>query len=163
MSKKAIAYVSDIILGRTGEIISKAYQRQEIENYANEKGIEIVKWFEDDIYNEDILSRPAVQDILAFDGEYDIILVERIWTFSRRWQTLSSLFAELDRRGAKVECATMMWDCVSQMVRRRYTDSSCKGIKPRDLVTRDEVPPVKIRKPEKIHFANLITKEAENK
>ncbi|MCX7958732.1 MAG: recombinase family protein [Deltaproteobacteria bacterium] len=163
MSKKAIAYVSDIILGRTGEVISKAYQKQEIENYAKEKGIEIVKWFEDDVYNEDVISRPAVQDILSFEQEYDIILVERIWAFSRRWQTLASLFAELDRRGVKVECATLMWDCVSQMARRRYMDSSCKNIKPRELVTRDEVPAVRIRKPEKIHFANLATKEAGNK
>lgn len=163
MSKKAIAYVSDIILGRTGEVISKAYQKEEIEKYARENGIEIIKWFEEDIYNEDVISRPAVQDILAFDNEYDVILVERIWAFSRRWQTLSSLFAELDRRGVKVECATLMWDCVSQMARRRYSEGSCKNIKPRELVTRDEVPAVKIRKPEKLHFTELVTKGAENK
>lgn len=163
MSKKAIAYVSDIILGRTGEVISKAYQKQEIENYAKEKGIEIIKWFEDDIYNEDVISRPAVQDILSFDQEYDVILVERIWAFSRKWQTLMSLFAELDRRGVKIECATLMWDCVSQMARRRYSDIACKNIKPRELVTRDEVQTVKIRKPEKLYFTNLITKEAGNK
>jgi len=163
MSKKAIAYVSDIILGRTGELITKAYQKAEIEKYAKENNIEIVKWFEDDVYNEDVISRPAIQDILSFEGEYDTLLVERIWTFSRRWQNLSPIFAELDRRGVKVECATLMWDCVSQMARRRYSDAACKNMKPRELVTRDEVTVPNVKKPERLHFASLITKGAENK
>ena len=57
--KKAIAYVSDIILGRTGEVIKRSCQVELIAQYAADNDIDIIGWFEDEMYNEDLLARQA--------------------------------------------------------------------------------------------------------
>ncbi len=155
MSKKAIAYASDIILGRTGEVISREYQKELIRQYAADNNIEIVGWFEDEMYNEDVMSRPGVQAMLKFDKEYDSALVERVWCLSRNWNVLETFFKEVERKGKKVEAATTMWDCVSQMARRRF-DEALNGARPqRELVTAEEAGTVKVAKPAKLFFANL--------
>lgn len=153
--KKAIAYVSDIILGRTGEVISREYQKELIRQYASDNNVEIVAWFEDEMYNEDVISRHGVQSMLGCDKPYDVVLVERVWTLSRNWNTLQTFFAELERRSVKLESATTMWDCVSQMARRRF-DEKLPSLKPaRELVTAAEAGTVRVRKPAKLNFVNL--------
>jgi DNA invertase Pin-like site-specific DNA recombinase len=155
--KKAIAYVSDVILGRTGDVISREYQKKEIEAHAKANDIEIVAWFEDEMYNEDTMTRKGVQDLLSYDKPFDAILVERVWCFSRRWPVLEQLFAECERHGKKVESATCMWDCISQMSRRRF-DATLTTPIVREVVTREEAGPLHIRRPAKLHFAKIATK-----
>ena len=151
--KTAIAYVSDIILGRTGEVISRDSQKELIKKYAAENGIDVVAWYEDDMYNEDILSRPGVQKMLAHEG-CDTILVERVWSFSRMWKVLEKFCDEIQNRNWKIEATTTLWDCLSQMARRRFDRSipTPRLARERILVSREEAGPVKVQKPKKLNF-----------
>ncbi|MCC6157948.1 MAG: recombinase family protein [Deltaproteobacteria bacterium] len=152
--KRAIAYVSDIILGRTGEVISREEQRDRITKYAAEKGVEIVRWFEDRMYNEELMERAGVQALLACDEPVDMILVERVWSFSRSWPRLEDLFKTIDRKGLTLAAATTMWDCISQMARRRY-DLTIPGPGRHPVVRREEVEMPAIRRPRKLQFTHL--------
>jgi hypothetical protein len=122
MAKKAIAYVSDIVLGSTGEVISRETQKAAIERHAAESGYEIVAWYEDDVYAEDVITRPGVQRLLACEEPYDAVLVERVWTFSRHWAVVEPFYKEMQRRGHKVESTVTLWDCLSQRSRHYFRD-----------------------------------------
>jgi hypothetical protein len=117
MAKKVIAYMSDIVLGSTGEVIHRESQREAIRRHAEENGYEIVALFDDDAYVEDVLARPGIQRLLACDLPYDCLLVERIWALSRTWARLAPFLNEMHRRGRKIESALCLWDCVSQRAR----------------------------------------------
>jgi len=122
MAKKAIAYVSDIVLGSTGEVISREAQKEAIRRHAAETGYEVVAFFEDDVYAEDVITRPGIQRLLACDVEYDTVLLERVWCLSRSWAPMEPLFKELQRRGRKVESAATLWDCISQRSRHYFRE-----------------------------------------
>ena len=122
MAKKAIAYVSDIVLGSTGEVIGRDAQKAAIKRHAEDGGYEIVAWYEDDVYAEDVITRPGVQRLLACEEPYDAVLVERVWTFSRHWAVVEPFFKEMQRRGHKVESACTLWDCLSQRSRHYFRD-----------------------------------------
>lgn len=115
--KKAIAYVSDIIVGRGGEIISRDQQREAIRAHAQEHDLEIVGWFEDEVYEEDPLARPGLQALLACDKTCDVVLLERVWAISRRWGVLKPIVWQIRERGKLLECTTFLWDATSQRSR----------------------------------------------
>jgi len=157
MTKKAIAYVSDIILGRTGEIIGRPEQRRRIMDHAKENGIEILAWFEDEMYSEDIMARPGVQALLEHGREHDLLLCERVWAFSRSMKALDPFFQRLEAKKVRFEAATTMWDCCSQMVRRRFNPSLRSAAAPaRALVRRDEAAIVHVARPRRLNFADLV-------
>ncbi len=116
---RAIAYVNDIVLGRTDEILTRSRQIELIKQFAADHEIEIVAWFEDTICDKDVLERPGVQALLACREAYDRVICERVWALSRSMAALEPFFRELDRRGVGFESATSTWDCVSQQSRRR--------------------------------------------
>ncbi len=120
MKRRAMAYVSDVILGGTGEVVSRQAQREAIDRYARDNEIEVVAWFEDEAYVEEVMDRPGIRALLACKEECDCLLVERVWAFSRRWKILNGFLQELSSRNRKVETATMLWDCVSQLTRNFY-------------------------------------------
>jgi hypothetical protein len=155
--KRAIAYVNDIILGRTGEVIKRSCQVELIAQYATDNGIEIIGWFEDEMYNEDVISRPGIAALLSYGKPYDLVLCERVWAFSRSMAALDPFFKELDRRGVKLESATTMWDCVSQRCRRRFTGAShVTAPPPRPVVELSVATPARVARPARLHFAHLI-------
>jgi len=154
--KKAIAYTSDIILGRTGEVISRSCQAELIKQYAVDNGIEIVGWLEDEMYNEDVLMRPGIQALLAFDKPYDLVLCERVWALSRSMAVLEPFFKELDRRKVGFESATTMWDCVSQRCRRRFSPTLRDVPASPPAVTRVERKRVHVLRPDRLRFAHLL-------
>ena len=152
--KRAIAYTSDIILGRTGEIIKRSYQSELILKHAAENGLEIVAWFEDEMYNEDVLTRPGIQSMLSCKEPYDLILCERVWAFSRSMTMLEPLFRELERRGVKLESATTLWDCVSQKCRRRF-DPLLPQVHPAGpVIVREKA--FHVHRPAHMHFTKLV-------
>ncbi|MBI5529832.1 MAG: recombinase family protein [Deltaproteobacteria bacterium] len=153
--KTAVAYVGDIILGRTGEVIGRSYQRELIRRHADEAGIEIVAWFEDEMYNEDVLMRPGVQALLAFGRPYDMVLCERVWALSRSMAVLEVFFKELDRRGLNFGCATTMWDCTSQKVRRRFSPSLAELRPERPLVVRGDGADTRVARPARLNFLDV--------
>ena len=153
--KRAVAYVSDIILGRTGEVIKRSGQAELIVQYAADNGIEIVRWFEDEMYNEDVLARPGIQALLSFNQPYDIVLCERVWALSRSMAVLEPFFRELDRRGAAFESATTMWDCVSQRCRHRSRPGAPRARPERPVRAYGE-PARRIARPARMHFAHVI-------
>jgi len=153
--KKAIAYVSDVILGTTGEVISRADQKKKIEAHAAETGVEIAAWYEDAIYAESIFDRPGLKALLADRSGAAVVLVERVWSLSRNWKELSDVLGRLEQRGARLEAATTLWDCVSQMARHRYTTG---GLKPRGPQVAEPEPaaePVRVRRPAHLHFLGI--------
>ena len=156
--KRAMAYLSDVILGRTGEVISRDHQREMISRYAAENGFEIVAWFEDEAYSEDIHSRPGVQALFACDQDCEAILVERVWAFSRCWSTLQPFLADLQETGHTVVSATQLWDCVSQQTRDLYRG---RCLKPLPAACETPEPgrskgPRRISKPAHAHFSGLV-------
>lgn len=159
MSKKAIAYVSDIVLGRTGEIIGRAEQKRAIEDHARENGIEILAWFEDEVWAEDVVTRPGIQKLLGFDQPYELILVERVWALSRNTGVLQGFFAELSSRKVKLEAATTLWDCVSQMTRHFFAKG--RGLKPvasPAVVSETVAERPHIARPRQLQFLPLLRK-----
>lgn len=120
MEKKAIAYVADIMLGNTGEIIDRALQKQRIEQYAEENNITIVRWFEDGVYTENLFSRPQLKEMIACEEPCEYLLVERTWAISRRWSELKAFVKLMEAKKVRVDAATTLWDCVSQMARNYY-------------------------------------------
>jgi hypothetical protein len=151
--KKAIAYVSDVILERTKDVISRESQMELIKKHAEQNGIEITAWYEDERYEENVLARPGVQKMLAHGNGCNTVLVERVWAFSRKMTELDPLFAKFDKAGLKLESATTMWDCISQRCRHRF----CAVGPERTFaaVTREEAGPVRIRRPAKLNFVML--------
>jgi len=152
MSRKAIAYVSDVILGRTGEVIRRSAQRELLRQYAEENDIEIVAWFEDEVYNEDILSRPGIQRLLGCEEECDCVLVERVWALSRQWPTLRGFLKALEQHGRQLESATLLWDCVSQQCR-----NFARGERRVPAPVADPLPVApskrgRVHKPKRLHF-----------
>ena len=150
--KKAIAYTSDIILGRTGEVISRKYQKELIRQFAEANNLEIVAWFEDEIYEEDILARPGIQRMLAYDGPCEVFLVERVWALSRKMATLTGFFKLLAQKKIRLETATYLWDCTSQMVRRQLTAGTAPAKVMEPVMVTKEPRKAAIRRPEQFHF-----------
>jgi DNA invertase Pin-like site-specific DNA recombinase len=157
--KKAIAYVSDIILGRTGEVIKRSCQVELIAQYASDKDTEIIGWFEDEVYNEEVFGRPGIRALLSYDKPYDLLICERVWALSRSMAILEPFFKELDRRGVRLECATTMWDCVSQQCRRRFRGSA-RALSPKatpvPAPARKEADRASVARPTRLRFAHLI-------
>ena len=152
MKKRAIAYTSDVILGKTGEVISRNYQKELINKFAEENGLEIVAWFEDKMYEEDILARPGIKELLAYEGPYEVFLMERIWALSRKMGTLAGFLKVLEQKKVQVETATYLWDCTSQMVRRAVTTKPVASAVVKPLVTKEDAKKAAISRPEKLNF-----------
>jgi len=154
--KKAIAYVSDVILGRTGEVIGRNHQKEMIKRYAVENDIEVVAWFEDEAYSEDIVSRPGVQQFLACDIECDLVLVERMWSFSRQWSLLQPFIADIKEKGRTVESTTQLWDCVSQQARDFYRGRSLKPLAACAAPVERSGVRRRVSRPAKLRFSGLV-------
>ncbi len=155
--KRAIAYVSDIILGQTGDVIKRSCQVEVISQYAADNDIDIIGWFEDEMYNEDILSRPGIQALLACPKLCDTLLCERVWALSRSMAVLELFFRELDRRGVRLECATTMWDCVSQKCRHRFSAHTReRSPDPTPLIRHGDGERVRVTRPSHLHFEHLV-------
>ncbi len=155
--KRAIAYVSDIILGRTGEVIKRGCQVELIAQYAADNDIEIIGWFEDEMYDEDVLMRPGIQALLGYDKPYDLILCERVWAFSRSMAVLEPFLKELDLRGVRLECSTTLWDCVSQKCRHRFVKASpAEARTSRPAMWEEDTVQIRVKRPAHLHFAHLV-------
>jgi hypothetical protein len=164
MARTASAYVSDIILGTTGDVISRDRQREAIRRYAAENGIEITAWFEDEAYNADVMSRDGIRSLLAGAGlsgsgrPCDCVLVERVWSLSRNWSVLEGFMRELRQKGMKVEAATLLWDCTSQRARHFYSPSRPTKAWAAEPVAATAA--VHIHKPKRLYFAHLAHRPA---
>lgn len=155
MAKNALVYVSDIILGRTGEVLTRDEQKKKILAYAAVNGINVLDVFEDDAYNEDILSRPGMKRLLACKLGCDCVLVERVWTLSRNMKTLKTFFAELESRKVKLEASTTLWDCASQMSRHYFAGRKQSG-EPMPSPGGAERPDgSRVRRPAELHFLGV--------
>lgn len=156
MAKKALVYLNDITLGRTGETITREEQKKAVIAYAAKNGIEILDIFEDEGESADILDRPGVKKLLACKLGGDLVLVERIWALSRNMKALRTFFTELEARNVKLEAATTLWDCASQMTRHHF--ATRKGAAETTPAERVELPAgagYKVRRPAQLYFLNV--------
>jgi len=156
--KKAIAYVSDVILGRTGEVISRQSQREAIQKHAAENGIEIVAWFEDEIFSENVLTRPGVQALLANQHGCDLVLVERVWSLTRNLKTLEQVVEILSGRGLHLEATATLWDCASQHCRRLAKGGMRQPANAPVVLA--ETARARMDRPAKLNFLHLVRKHA---
>ncbi len=109
------------------------------------------------MYSEEVLSRPGIRAILACEKLCDTLLCERVWALSRSSAVLEPFFRELDRRGMRLECATTMWDCVSQKCRHRF--SARTHDRPRESspeIRQEDVERVRVARPARLHFEHLV-------
>lgn len=159
MTKKAIAYASDIILGRTGEVIGRIAQKEVIRQYAQENDIEIVAWFEDEQYDEDVARRKGVCEMLAYQGEYDCVLIERVWCFSRSWKQVKTLIDSLSARQVKLEATSWLWDCVSVLARHHtrkpISNSGAEALPAQELAPEARLKEVRISRPIRLNFFDV--------
>jgi hypothetical protein len=82
------------------------------------------------------------------------VLVERVWSLSRNWKVLENFLKVLQGRKLKLESATTLFDCVSQMARYFYKpERRPRGAGACSLVMAAE--PARIRRPELFHFLQL--------
>jgi DNA invertase Pin-like site-specific DNA recombinase len=152
----AIAYISDVILGSSGEVIHRSSQRERIEAWASENGVEILHWYEDELYADSLFDRKGIQALLADDSGADLCVVERVWSLSRNWAELKTLLARLESKGTRLSASSTLWDCVSQMARQHYTSG---GLKRREACAlaapTTERAQKSVRRPATSHFAKL--------
>lgn len=151
MTRKATAYVAEIMLGRTGEVIGCAAQKESILRYAAENDIEIVAWYEDDVYTEDLFERPGLKAMCEARLGCNCLLVDRIWALSRNWKQIRAFLDKAKCEDVVVQATTTMWDCLSQMARQYYKP-------PRKVVATpvvEETAPARVHRPAELTFGDL--------
>jgi len=118
--KKVIAYVCEIPIPGTEEVIGREDQKARILKHAMREGIEVVGFFEDEHFTADFMERPGVRQMLEFAGNVEQVMVERVWCLTRSRAELEAFMDVLDRKGAPLVASSYLWDCLSQQVRHRY-------------------------------------------
>lgn len=116
--KKAIVYVNDINLGTCKSSIDCDEQLDRILRYCKDNDISVVEVVREVEHEEDLLSRPGVLSVLGKCKGIDYVVVERPWCLARRASLLDRFLGRLDQAGVRLVCATHLWDCASQHVRR---------------------------------------------
>jgi DNA invertase Pin-like site-specific DNA recombinase len=152
---KAIAYTSDVTMHRTKEVISRATQKEVINKYAAENGIEIAAWFEDEVCDENVFGRPGAQKMMGALNGCDMVLVERVWSFSRNVPVVEKVCDELEKKGVRLEAASTLWDVASQKCRHRFKAVVPGTAAVKVAAARRAPAAAKIRKPEKLNFLIL--------
>jgi len=120
--KRAVGYVCDIPVSDSGLVISKEDQRLRILKYAEKENLELVCIYEDDCWGEDCMSRAGVKSLCNCKEQFDVVLVERVWALSRKMKELEAFLSKLDERKVPLIATSVLWDCVSQQVRHRYSE-----------------------------------------
>jgi DNA invertase Pin-like site-specific DNA recombinase len=156
---RAIAYVSDIVPGRAGEVLTRSRQIEIIKQFAADSEIEIAAWFEDETCNAAVLNRPGIRALLECRQPYDRVICARVWALARSRAALEPFFQELDRRGVGFAAAASTWDCVSQQSRRRFKSLPV-------LPQVDRIPDAmgefryRVAKPVRLNFVHLVHRAA---
>ena len=91
---RAIGYVCDIPIQGTDMVITKEDQRARMIKYCEKEGLELVCVYEDDQYAEDFMNRPGIQKLLDCKENCDTVLVERVWSLSRKMKELKPFMSE---------------------------------------------------------------------
>ena len=121
--KRAIGYVCDIPVRDSDLVITKEDQRIRILKYAEKENLELISIYEDDCYTRDCMSRPGVKKLCECNENFDLVLVERVWAFGRKMNEIEPFLNWLDSKKVPLVCTSYLWDCVSQQVRRRYSEN----------------------------------------
>ena len=121
--KRAIGYVCDVPIQGTDMVITKEDQRARMIKYCEKEGLELVCVYEDEQYTEDFMNRPGIQKLLDCKENCDTVLVERVWSLSRKMKELKPFISELDHKNMSLVSSSYLCDCVSQQVRHRYMES----------------------------------------
>jgi len=118
--RKAVGYVCEIPIPGTEMVISKETQLAKMKAFAERENIELVMVVEDSAYTPNFIERPGVEKILRSAGNFDAVLVDRVWCFSRKMAELKPFLEQIEAKNAQLVSASYLWDCVSQQVRHRY-------------------------------------------
>jgi len=118
--RKAVGYVCEIPIPGTEMVITKETQLAKMKAFAERENIELVTVVEDSAYTPNFIERPGVEKILRSAGNFDAVLVDRVWCFSRKMAELKPFLEQIEAKNAQLVSASYLWDCVSQQVRHRY-------------------------------------------
>lgn len=118
---KAIAYVANVPIPDTQEVISIAEQKQRIKDFAARFNIELIDIIEESSpMDMDIMDREGIKTLIHRLDDVDIVLFERIWSITRKTAKLNPFLKILDEKQVPVYSVTVLWDCLSQVIRRKY-------------------------------------------
>jgi DNA invertase Pin-like site-specific DNA recombinase len=118
--KKAIIYVGDIKLGYCDGMICCEEQTGRIKSFCRQEDIQIVEVVKEITPENELFDRPGIQYLLNKCSGVDYVVVERPWCIGRRAAVLEAFLKKLAEKQVKLLCATRLWDCASQYVRRYY-------------------------------------------
>jgi DNA invertase Pin-like site-specific DNA recombinase len=126
--KKAIAYVNDIRLDYCNDTIECDEQCERIKKFCEEEDIELVEVVKEIDPESGLLDRSGIRYLLGKCRKVDWVIVERPWCLARRSSVLDDFLEKLDEVGVKLVCATHLWDCASQYIRRyHYRNEKASG------------------------------------
>ena len=117
--KRAIGYVVTPTPGSRLEVACDE-QQERIRRYCESEGLELLEIVEESGVQAHFLDRPQLRRLLQKVKDIDYIIVERPSCLSRNSSRLGELLERLDESNVRLACATLLWDCVSQSVRRHY-------------------------------------------
>lgn len=147
----AVAYIKSSISAPNGEVIGRDRQVERIRQFAEENALEVIAWFEDgDCPGQDVLDRPGIRALLAFAQPYDLVICDRFGALARSMADLKPFFRALEGRGAMLEAATPMWDCLSQQCRRRSNSVPVLPLPGESSVR------YRVTKPVRLNFVHLV-------
>jgi len=126
--KKAIGYISEIQLGYSNCIISCEEQKERIEDFCKRENIILTNIVKEISPENDLFERPGIQYLLKNLNDIDCVIVERPWCIGRKGSVLESFMKKLEEKNVGLICATKLWDCASQFVRRFYRDKKGESI-----------------------------------
>ncbi|MFH1434391.1 MAG: recombinase family protein [Pseudomonadota bacterium] len=119
--KKAIGYVGDFGLScQSSTPIDYDLQCRRIKDFSRNEGLFLVETVMESDCKSDLPDRPGLQYVLSRCPEVDFVIVERPWCLARRSSVLGNFLQKLDEHNVMLVCATHLWDCSSQYVRRYY-------------------------------------------
>jgi len=118
--KKAIAYTSHVSLDYCDKDLCCDEQSERIEKYCRDNDIKLTEVVREINCDTDLMNRPGVQYLLKKCSQVDYVIVERPWCIGRRSSVLDEFLDSLDRAKVQLLCATHLWDCASQYVRRYH-------------------------------------------
>jgi len=119
--KEAIGYIGKIRLSlKKTRSISFKEQTEKITEFCEEENIRLLGIVKEKDCEARLFDRPGIIEVIKKCPDVDIVVVERPWCIARRSSILEDFLQVLKTYNVKLLCATHMWDCSSQFVRRFY-------------------------------------------
>jgi CheY-like chemotaxis protein len=113
----AVGYVCAIDLEAEGVVSPAEKQIERVKKFSGANNLKLKDIFEDSDRAVEILERPAMRKLLNEEEKAGVIIIDRIWSLSRKREKLQPFLHALTEKGFTLEVVTTMMDVASQYVR----------------------------------------------